>query len=144
MDAPILAIPAPVVTNAQWVVADKTLSATINGVDLHAIPTDPGNSDYRAVLASGVTIAPAPPPPAPLPPSCALWQLQAVMPAAQWTAVQAAIAALNNPVLAAFFAHGTNMIPANSTTLVSLGASLGLSADQVTALVTQAAAVAIP
>ena len=77
-------------------------------------------------------------------PSCALWQLQSVLTPAQWTAVQAAVAALNNPAVSAFFAHGTNMIPANSTTLLSIGASIGLSAEQVAALVEQAAAVTIP
>jgi hypothetical protein len=66
------------------------------------------------------------------------------MTAAQWTAAQAAVAALNNPAVSAFFAHGTNVIPANSATLLSLGTALGLSAAQITALVTEAAAVSIP
>jgi len=83
----------------------------------------------------------APPPPAP---SCALWQLQAVMTPSQWTAAQAAVAALNNPAVSAFFAHGTNVIPADSKTLLALGEAIGLTADQIAALVTEAAAVAIP
>jgi predicted DsbA family dithiol-disulfide isomerase len=66
------------------------------------------------------------------------------MTAAQWSAAQSAIAALNNPVVSAFFAHGTNVIPANSTTLLALGIGMGLTADEVTALVAQASAVAIP
>ena len=43
------------------------------------------------------------------------------MTAAQWTAAQSAIAALSNPAVSAFFAHGANVIPGNSTTLVALG-----------------------
>ena len=54
-------------------------------------------------------------------PNCALWQLQSVMTAAQWAQVTTAVAALNNPAVSAFFAHGTNIIPANSTTLLSIG-----------------------
>lgn len=82
-------------------------------------------------------------PPAP-PPSCQLWQLQAVMTLAQWTAVTNAVAALNNAAVSAFFAHGTNIIPANSTTLIALGEAIGLTADQVTTLVQEASAVSIP
>lgn len=110
------------------------------------IPADTGNRDWRDFLAwkdAGGTPAAAPVPAAPVP-SCQLWQLQAVMTADQWTQVQAAIAAMNNPTLTAFFQHGTNMIPANSTTLLQLGEGLSLSADQVTALVEQASTVAIP
>lgn len=135
--------PARTVSVAQWVVTGQVLSAMIDGVALASIPADPGNADYRAVLASGETIEAAPTPPAAVP-TCALWQLQAVMTNAQWTAAQAAVAAIGNPALSAFFAHGTNVIPANSTTLISLGATLGLSADQVTALVAAGAEVAIP
>jgi hypothetical protein len=114
--------------------------------DVATIPADPANIDwraYRAWLAAGNAPNPAPTPPAPIP-SCQLWQLQSIMMASQWTAVQAAVAALANPAVSAFFAHGANVIPANSTTLVSLGESIGLGADQVTALVATAAAVSIP
>jgi predicted DsbA family dithiol-disulfide isomerase len=62
----------------------------------------------------------------------------------QWTAVQAAVTTLGNAAVSAFFAHGTNVIPSNSTTLLSLGAAIGLSAGQVTALVAQASTVSIP
>jgi hypothetical protein len=76
----------------------------------------------------------------PLPPkTCQLWQLQAVMTPAQWIAAQ-----FNNPAVSAFFAHGTNSIPDNSTTLLQLGAAIGLTSDQVKALVAKAAQVSIP
>ena len=55
-----------------------------------------------------------------------------------------AVAALDNPAVSAFFAHGTNVIPANSTTLVSLGTAIGLTSDQVTVLVQEASAISIP
>jgi hypothetical protein len=114
--------------------------------DPNATPPVAGTGNPSPNLA-GLTFVntptPAAAPVAPTP-SCQLWQLEVVMTAAQWAAAQAAITALNNPAVSAFFAHGTNVIPASSTTLQSLGATIGLSADQVTALVTQAAAVSIP
>jgi hypothetical protein len=122
------------------------LAGVVRDADAAFIPADAGNADwqaYQAWLAAGNTPNPAPSAPAAVP-SCQLWQLQAVMSAAQWTAVQAAVAALANPAVSAFFAHGTNVIPAHSTTLVSLGAAIGLTAEQVAALVAEAAAVAIP
>lgn len=99
--------------------------------------------EYQDWLAAGNTPDPYVPPSAP-PPSCQLWQLQAVMTPAQWAAVQSAVANLNNPAVTAFMAHGTNVIPANSKTLVQLAAAIGLTADQAAALVAQASAVSIP
>jgi hypothetical protein len=121
-------------------------SAIIRNADGAAIPADPLNMDYAAYLAwveAGGVPNPAPTPPAPVP-SCQLWQLQAVMPPAQWASVMAAVAALNNPTVSAFVAHGTNVMPANSTTVLALGAAIGLTPDQVTALVAQASTIVIP
>lgn len=101
------------------------------------------NPEIQAWLGAGNTPTPAPAAPVPVP-SCALWQLQSVTTGAQWTAAQSAVDALGRPAVSAFWAHGTNIIPANSTTLLALGASIGLTADQVTALVLQASAVSIP
>lgn len=109
------------------------------------IPDDPLNADYRdylAWVAGGGVPTPVATPAAPVP-TCALWQLEAAD-SAQWAAITAAVSALGNPVVTAFFNHGTNVIPANSTTLLALGASLGLTAAQVTALIATAAAIAIP
>jgi hypothetical protein len=78
--------------------------------------------------------------------TCQLWQLESVMTPAQWAAVQSAVAALANPAVTAFFAHGTNQIPANSTTLLALAAGLTppLTPAQVTALVAAASAISVP
>jgi hypothetical protein len=120
--------------------------AVIRAADGAFIPPDPRNAEFQQYLvwlAAGNVPTAYTPPPAPAP-TCHLWQLQAVMTAAQWTAAQNAIAALSNPAVSAFFAHGTNVIPANSTTLVQLGTAIGLTAAQITALVQQASAVSIP
>lgn len=77
-------------------------------------------------------------------PSCALWQLQAVLTTAQWTAVQNYIAASGDQRLIAFAAHGSNQIPANSTTLAGLATVAGIDPATLPALVAQAAAVSIP
>lgn len=107
------------------------------------VPCDPRNKDWQAIQASGEQIAPYAPPPLP-PVTCQLWQLQAVMTPDQWAAAQGAVAALGDPAVSAFFAHGTSVIPENSATLISLGAAIGLSASQVAALVRQGSKVSIP
>jgi len=120
--------------------------AVIRDADGASIPPDFRNADFQQYLvwlAAGNTPTPYTPQPTPVP-TCQLWQLQAVMTAAQWTAAQNAVAALDNPAVSAFFAHGTNVIPANSTTLAQLGTAIGLTAAQVTALVQQASAESIP
>ena len=78
-------------------------------------------------------------------PTCQVWQLKAVLTAAQTTAVEAAIAAAPNAsALQAFWATGGAPVPADSTTLLALGAAIGLTAAQVAALVQGAAQVSIP
>ena len=101
------------------------------------------NNQLAAWLAAGNTPNPYVAPPAP-PATCLLWQLQAVMTSAQWSAAQTAIANLNNAAVSAFFSHPGNSIPANSTTLIALGEAIGLSADQIAALVAQGSQVSIP
>lgn len=90
--------------------------------------------DYEAALAAAQTPVY----------TCQLWQLQSVMTAEQWSAAQTAVANLSNPAVSAFWAHGTNNIPSNSTTLLQLGEAIGLTADQITSLIQQASGVAIP
>jgi len=114
---------------------------TMTNIDLR-VPTV-WSERVTAWIAAGNAPAPCAPVPAPQA-TCQLWQLQAVMTAAQWTAAQNAVAALNIPAVSAFFAHGTSVIPANSTTLLALAEAIGLSAAQVAALVQEAAAVSIP
>ena len=124
----------------------NVVSAVIDGVPVTSIVLNAPSfisEQVNAAIGAGLVVAPYTPPPPPVP-TCQLWQLQAVMTAAQWTAAQSAVAALNNPDVSAFFAHGTNVIPANSTTLLALGVAIGLSAEQITALVQQASAVSIP
>ena len=99
--------------------------------------------NYQVWVAAGNTPSPAPVTPASSP-TCALWQLQALVTPAQWAAVQAAVAASGNQVLIAFASHGTNQIPANSTVLASLAVAAGIDPSTLPALVTQASQISIP
>ena len=115
---------------------------------LIAPPTaGPGQAAYFSAKFEtwGLSSAtPAPPGPPPGVPSCMLWQLQAILTFDQWTQILAAVAAMNKPEVTAFMAHGSNFIPANSATLIQLGAAIGLTPAEVTALVEKASAVVIP
>lgn len=115
---------------------------------LIAPPTaGPGQAAYFSAKfgAWGLSSAtPAPPGPPLGVPSCMLWQLQAIMTPGQWGGLQTAIVEMNNPAVTAFMAHGSNFIPANSTTLIKLGEAIGFTPDQVTALVEKASAIIIP
>ena len=115
---------------------------------LIAPPTaGPGQAAYFSAKFSswGLSSAkPTPPEPPPGVSSCMLWQLQAVLTPDQWTQILAAVAAMNNPAVTAFMAHGSNFIAANSTTLIQLGAAIELTPDQITALVEKASGVVIP
>lgn len=127
----------------------NTYALTANGGVVRSpdglyIPPDPANNDYRIYLASATT-NPATPYVAPAQIfSCQLWQLQSVMSDAQWTQIQTAVTTLANPAVSAFFAHGTNMIPSNSTTLLALGETIGLTAVQIATLVQVASGISIP
>ena len=122
-------------------------SSVIRDADGAYIPDDPGNADwqtFQAWIAAGNTPNPAPAV-APVVPTCQVWQLKAVLTAAQTSAVEAAITASPNAAaLQAFWETGDAPVPANSTTLLTLGATIGLTATQVMALVQQAAEVQIP
>ena len=78
------------------------------------------------------------------PPSCQLWQLQAVLTADQWNAALAFIAASGNPALTAFAAHGTNVIPANSKTLAAIAQAAGINPATLPTIVAEAALISIP
>ena len=110
------------------------------------IPTDPRNVDYQGYLtwvAANNTPDPYVPPPAPTP-VCLLWQLQAVLTPAQWTAVQTYITSTANNALIAFASHGSSPIPANSTTLLTLAGVAGIDPTTLPALITTASQISIP
>ena len=108
-----------------------------------SIPSDTLNTDYQTYLAwvaagntpTAATVTPVQ--------ACQLWQLQATLTPAQWTAVQTYVAASGDPVLQAFAAHGTNMIPANSARLASIATAIGVDPATLPTLIATAAAVAI-
>lgn len=141
-DAPLIATPS---FDPSETYALTASAALVRGSDSAHIPADPGNTDYRAYLAWTAAGNAATPYVAPaLVHSCQLWQLQAVLTVAQWTQVQAAVVALNNPAVSAYYAHGTNPITSDSTTLLALATAIGLTAAQAVMLIQQAALVQIP
>jgi hypothetical protein len=74
-----------------------------------------------------------------------VWQIKAVLTSAQLTAVEAAInASPSADVLNAFWLTGDEPVPSNSITLQALGAEIGMTPAQVTALVEAASQVVIP
>ena len=101
-------------------------------------PTDPVLQSW---LAANNTIQPYVAPV--VVPSCFVWQLKSVMTANQWSSAQTAVYNSGNSAVIAFFNQGTNLIPANSATLISLGTAIGLSANQVHDLVVAGASVSI-
>jgi hypothetical protein len=120
-------------------------SSGIQRSDGVVVPADALNTDYQAYQAwtqAGHTATAAATPV--VVPQCYLWQLQAVLTSQQWTGVLAAVAALNSPTVSAFTSHGGNLIPADSTTVLALGAAINLTPQQVSDLVAQAAVVSIP
>jgi hypothetical protein len=124
----------------------SAFGGVLRDADSAYIPNDLRNADWQAYqlwLAAGNTPNPYVAPPAP-PITCALWQLQSVMTAAQWSSVQSFISSMNEPTVSAFFDHGTNQIPSDSKTLLQIGEGIGLTQQQIVDLVTQAAAISIP
>ena len=117
----------------------------IRGSDGALIPINPANTDYAAYLRWAAIASNAAAPYVAPPPvyNCQLWQLQSVMTADQWSNVQTTVASFGDPAVSAFFAHGTNLIPSNSTTLQMLGVAIGLTTAQITSLVQQASTVSI-
>lgn len=130
----------------------QTQTAIANGYTL--VPVTPfvtpagqvnvGSPTYAFVNGSVVETYATQPAPAPIY-ECQVWQIKAVLTSAQMTAVEAAInASPSAGVLNAFWSTGDEPVPSNSTTLQALGAAIGMTADQVTALVQAASKVVIP
>ena len=83
----------------------------------------------------------------PVPPvyTAHVWQIKSVLTPTQTAAVTAAIAASPAAnMLQAFWSTGDVPVPSNSATLIALGAAIGMTPDQVTALVQAANQVSIP
>ena len=130
--------------------SDYVLTESNNGIvrisDGAFIPTDMGNVDYINYLNwLDANNTPDPyVPPTPPPATCQIWQLQASLTPDQWTSVQNFIAASNNLALQAFAAHGTNVIPSNSTTLAILAGVAGVDPSTLNSLVASASTISIP
>ena len=146
----VLSVSNPIYADASGDAIDVTLHTAEQGaIPSTCMASDPETATYfnnaKAGQYGAIAAYVAPTPPPPPTPKCQLWQLQSVLTSAQWTSVQNYIAAQNNAALSAFFTHGTNMIPATSTTLLAIGENaLSLTQAQIVALVTQASAISIP
>lgn len=126
--------------------SNTVCTAVIDGITWSGVnPGLPGfyNAQLAEWIAAGNVPSPYAAPAAPTP-TCQLWQLQAVMTPSQWQAAQTAVANLNSASVLAFFSHPGNSIPANSTTLIALAAAIGLTQEQIAALVAEASQVSIP
>ena len=145
-----------------YTLTSSTLASNAQPVirsDGAVVPPDLGNSDFQAYLAwLAVPNTPNPYVASPAPaPSCYVWQLEAVCNGAvapatlgftppTWANCQSVVNASNNPAAIAFFNNGTNLIPADSKTLLALAASTtpALTAAQVRTLVSAASTIALP
>lgn len=152
VDAATLASVLPAQAGLTAQVSAMTDAATASAALRASIATALGlagtasDSDIAAgvVAAVAAKAQPAAAPAAAQVPSCALWQLEAALTPAQWQAAQAAVTALGNQTVTAFFQHGTNVIPANSTTLAQLAVAIGIDPATLPAIISQAAAISIP
>jgi hypothetical protein len=119
-----------------YAVTDANGNATSIFARQQSFPTVAIDDSDPKVIAFKASIAP--------PATCLLWQLQAVLTSAQWTAVQNYINNSGNASLIAFAQHGSNQIPANSTTLAAIAQAVGIDPATLPALVAQASAIVIP
>lgn len=118
--------------------ADAARTAIRRDSDGAMIPTDPANTDYAALVASGAEIAPYEPPPAP-PVTVTQWQArEALRLAGKLAAVNAFIAGLGEEHEAYVAWHYRDVIASNSPLIAALAPALGLTEAELDALFTTA------